>query len=173
MGILKNLFQKKDELPKTHWAPAGYSSFEEFNRKKREYFENAPPWFYDEKLLESFAKETGYGGDYYRPAWVEIRAKISSKPTDNSGRRLVADMNGLGTITAEGHNGGEGHLYWTFRPHNFDCVDGFGVDYNMVYSFYDHDLNLVKECRLSDLSETEAVQLFKRTWCLTHEFSAK
>ena len=171
MSFLKNLFQMKDSDPKVQWTPAGYSSFDEFNRKKQEFWEKAPEWFRDESLMENFAKGIGYAGDYYRAAWAEIKAKVSKQSVDGAGRSFVAEMNGLGIITAEGHNGGEGHLYWTFRPHNFDYMDGFGVDYDRVYSFYDHNLVLVKECRLSKLSGNEAVQLFKTTWCLSHEIS--
>jgi hypothetical protein len=136
--------------------------------EREEYFKNAPQWFYDESLMAQFA-ESSKGQSCFRTAREEIRAKVNQNPTDRMGRCLNSEMNGLGIVTAEGRNGGEGHWFWTFRPHNFDYMDGFLLDYTKVYSFYNSALDLVKECKLSNLSGAEATELFAHTWCLSHE----
>lgn len=140
--------------------------------KNDEYFKCAPGWYFDESLMEDFARN-GYDGAYRHREWPKIKAAVEKHPVDSAGRSFISEMNGLGVITAEGRNGGEGHWFWTFRPHNFDYMDGFPLDYRKTYSFYRQDLSLMKECKLAELSGREAVELFRSTWCLSHEPSKK
>lgn len=139
---------------------------------KREYFKRSPSWYLNESMMETFARD-GYDFGYRHREWPKIRAAVNNQPEDAAGRSLISEMNGLGVVTAEGRNGGEGHWFWTFRPHNFDYMDGFALDYRKTYSFYSPELKLVKECKLAELSGVEAIALFRSTWCVSHELSKK
>jgi hypothetical protein len=172
MSILNRLFQKKSQLQgDLRWIPQGRLR-KDFDELRDLYLRQAPAWFLDQNLMKNFAEEQGAPKAWHAQA-IEIEQKVRANPCDQFGRDLKVDGNGLGLIRAEKFTYGKGTWSWSFRPHNLSWEIGFSLDYTLLYSFYDQKLRFIKDCRLSELSIDEALELFKGSWCVSHELSER